>query len=150
MKHVTQFNNEQFTNIKNETRKNELILHDEKRSLIKEKFESLKEILYSLNIGNEAFWFFIISRVKIYSLNVNDFSWGCFPILSDNNILIDIRLIVPFIQDEKTLLVNIHEFAHAFELYEVLGNEYHENKAKSENLARSKEQEYLLTRKLKS
>ena len=41
---------------------------------------------------------------------------GCFYSLR-NNILEKIRLIVPFIDDDKTLLINIHEYVHLFLMY---------------------------------
>lgn len=45
---------------------------------------------------------------------------GCFYILR-NNILEKIKLIVPFIESDKTVLINIHEYIHLFLLYPKLG-----------------------------
>ena len=45
-------------------------------------------------------------------------------------------------------LINIHEYAHAYELYQELGNVYVVQKKKSEEYARSKENEYLSKKKI--
>ncbi len=101
----------------------------------------LKKILISLGMGKEGFFEFVEGRVHSYSLAYNAFPWGDFPILNEG-ILTDIRLVVPSIVDEKTLLVNIHEYAHAYELYQKLGKEYVENKEKSEEYAIQMEESY--------
>lgn len=107
------------------------------------KLIELQKILSCLNIGSKSFWEYIIPRTKIYPLDVQDFPWACFPKLNNDNILINIRVLVPVIKDEATLLVNIHEFTHAYELYENLGLKYIEDINKSEFIAVSKEKEYL-------
>ncbi|MCM1370727.1 MAG: hypothetical protein NC181_02400 [Clostridium sp.] len=104
---------------------------------------NIRQILFSLDIGNDEFLKFLEGKVKSYPLQVEEFSWGCFPIINGENILVDIRVLVPNIIDEKTLLVNIHEYAHAFELYEKLYTKYEENIELSEKYACGKESAYL-------
>ena len=48
---------------------------------------------------------------------------GCY-YLFENDILTKINLIVPFIIDEKTILINIHEYIHFILLYNQLGKKY--------------------------
>ena len=54
---------------------------------------------------------------------------GCFYIY-ENNYLTKIRLCVPYIYDEKTVLINIHEYVHAYLLYSKLHTKYKIGKEK--------------------
>ena len=104
-------------------------------------------ILVSLEIGNQEFFQFLEGKVKRYP--VNDFGWGCFPILDNDNHIIDIRIIVPDFLDELCIRINIHEYTHAFELYNELGEVYIENRVVRENNAKEKELEFLRLRSKK-
>ena len=108
---------------------------------------NLKKQLIDLNICNEEFWSYMQSRVKRMNVPIETGLWGIFTDY-DNNILKNIRIIVPEIVDEKTLLINIHEYAHAYELYCELGTQYQPQKEKSEQYAREKEEEYLSKKKI--
>lgn len=106
----------------------------------------IKSVMSSLNIGNDDFWKFLDGKIKEYPLLVDEFGWGCFPVYDKDNTLIDIRVLVPKIVEEGTLLVNVHEFTHAYLLYLNLGKKYElddEEVARSENYAKGKEKEYL-------
>jgi len=106
----------------------------------------IKNVMASLNIGSDDFWEFLNGKIKRYPLLVDEFGWGCFPIYDRDNTLIDIRVLAPKIVDEGTLLVNVHEFAHAYLLYLSLGTKFELNEekvAKSEIYAKTKEKEYL-------
>lgn len=46
---------------------------------------------------------------------------GCRYILDKNKKLQKIQICAPFIRDEKTILINIHEFTHGLMLYKYLG-----------------------------
>lgn len=46
---------------------------------------------------------------------------GCRYILDKNEKLQKIQICAPFIRDEKTILINIHEFTHGLMLYKYLG-----------------------------
>ncbi len=109
----------------------------------KNKQDDITKILYDLNIGSPEFFGFLKGKVVKLPLSGEEFPWATFPILDKQNVLVDMRILVPKISDEKTLLINIHEFAHAWELYGLLGQVYEENKEKSENYASGKEQAYL-------
>ena len=98
-------------------------------------------ILTSLEIGNQEFFQFLNGKVKRYP--IKDFGWGCFPILDKDNHIVDIRIIVPDFLDELCIRINIHEYDHAFELYNELGQVYIENRVVRENNARKKELEFL-------
>ncbi len=104
----------------------------------------IRDVMSSLNINGDDFWGFL--EGKEFARFSKNFSWGCFPIYDNDNILVDIRVLVPRIVDEKTLLVNIHELAHAYTLYSNLGKKYELNEEvieENENFARAKEAEYL-------
>lgn len=85
---------------------------------------------------------FIKDRTKIIDRPVEEDWYGCFPIIKDN-ILVDVRLLIPKIKDEKTLLVNIHEYEHAMELFCELGKNYIDNKEERENNAKKLEKKYI-------
>lgn len=51
-------------------------------------------------------------------------STGYHYILNSRKRLEEIKLIVPFIEDEKTIAINIHEYIHAITLYQRLGKKY--------------------------
>ncbi len=50
--------------------------------------------------------------------------YGCFPILDDNNKVMDIRLCVPKMEDDITVAINIHEYIHLLKVYNNLNKEY--------------------------
>ena len=107
--------------------------------------ETFRELLLSLDIGNDEFFSFI--KGKVYRYPVEDFPWACIPILDDNEIIKDIRIIVPEFLNEKCLLINIHEYYHAFELFNELGKTYVENIDIRERNAKNKEILYLKMKK---
>ena len=85
--------------------------------------EKLLNFLKEQKLYKEEFFKFMEGKIKVFPYDA-DLSWfGCFPIVEDN-ILKDIRLLVPEITTEKNLLVNIHEYVHALELFEELGSVY--------------------------
>lgn len=106
--------------------------------------DDICKIMADLNVGNAYFWRFLKGKIKVLPLGVQEFPWGCFLRLDRDGVLVDIRILVPKIVDEATLLVNIHELTHAYELFGKLNLLYEENRQRSEELAVSKEQEYLL------
>ena len=94
-------------------------------------------------IYDENFFHYIEKKALVLPYDT-PLSWfGCFPILEDG-ILRDIRLSVPEIVTEKNLLVNLHEFYHAYELYNELDKVYVDNKEKREQSASDFETSYLV------
>ncbi len=49
---------------------------------------------------------------------------GCYYALDSKDKLKGIALVVPFIDSEKTILINIHEYAHGITAYSKLGKKY--------------------------
>lgn len=92
----------------------------------KKNNDVMKISFKKLEIYNEDFFIFLSNKIKVLDANINDGWFGCFPILSDNNIINDIRLCVPKIKDKKTYLVNLHEYIHALDLYYLLNHEFEE------------------------
>lgn len=108
----------------------------------------LKQQLLALNICHDEFWEYMRTRTKRLNAKIETGIWGTFTKNDSQGNLINIRIIVPEIVDEKTLLINIHEYAHAYELYQELGTKYKPNIDQSEAYAVSKEKEYLLQKKV--
>lgn len=102
----------------------------------------LKEFFKSQNMYSEFFFDFIKDKVKVLPSDTSLDWFGCFPIVEDD-ILKDIRLLVPEIKTEENLLVNIHEYTHALELFEELGLNYEERKEEREENAKNMEKTYL-------
>ena len=106
--------------------------------------------LTNLNIWTPEFWEFMQGKIKV--LDDIELTWyGVFPIVSADGILQDIRMLVPSFDEDKEIktLINIHEFTHAFELFQELGSPYISDTEKREERAQTKEREYQgLTRKL--
>lgn len=104
--------------------------------------DELISFLKEQNLYKEEFFKFMEGKIKVVPYNT-DLSWfGCFPIVKEN-ILVDIRLLVPEIKTEQNLLVNIHEYVHALELFDELGKVYEERKKLRENKAKTYEEIYL-------
>ena len=81
-------------------------------------FKIVKEFLnYS-----DDFWNFMETRIKYLNnyLAVKDF-YGVYPMFDSLDFLIDLKIIIPEIVNLKTSLINIHEFKHAYDLYNLLG-----------------------------
>ncbi len=94
------------------------------------------------NIYDEKFFEYIKDKVH-YLPSGSSLEWfRCVPIVNDN-ILVDIRILVPEIITKENLLVNLHEFFHAYELYNELGKEYIENIEEKEINAKNFERKYL-------
>ena len=103
--------------------------------------EKVQAFFKEQNIYDEKFFEYIKNRIHILPYNTSLEWFGCFPIL-EGDILKDIRLLVPKIVTEENLLVNLHEFYHAYELYNELRNIYIENREQRENNAVSFEKKY--------
>ena len=108
----------------------------------KEPFKNeLKDFFKEQNLYSEEFFDFIKNKVKVFPSDC-DLSWfGCFPIIEDEKI-VDIKLLVPEIKNEQNLLVNIHEYMHALELFNELGTTYIERREERETKAINLEKIY--------
>jgi len=105
--------------------------------------DKLIEFLKQENLYKKEFFDFMEGKIKIVPYDT-DLSWfGCFPIVKDDKI-VDIRLLVPEIKTEKNLLVNIHEYVHALELFDEIGTVYEERRDEREKKAAYYEKKFLL------
>lgn len=102
----------------------------------------LKEFFKVEQLYSEEFFDFIKNKVHVLPPKTSLDWYGYFPILEDNKIK-DIRLLVPEIIDDKTLLINIHEYFHALELFNELGTIYEERREERENKAKEMEKKYI-------
>lgn len=109
----------------------------------------VKDFFKDENLYSEQFFDFIKDKVKVLPSSCSLDWYGCFPLIEDN-ILKDIRLLVPEITDEKTLLINIHEYTHAIDLYNVLGYVYEEKNQERENNAINMEKKYINRKRTES
>lgn len=111
-------------------------------NLLKNSLENeIEDFFIEQGLYDEKFFDFIKTRVKQLPYDAGLEWFGCFPILKDG-ILNDIRLLVPEIKNEQNILVNIHEYTHAIELFNELGKEYIERREERENKAIEMEKIY--------
>ena len=94
------------------------------------------------NLCNEDFFHYIKDKIILVPNTTEIFWYGCHPIIENNKIK-DIRIVVPEIKKEKDMLINLHEFTHAIELYEEIGAEWEERRQEREEKARKAEEKYL-------
>lgn len=64
------------------------------------------------------------STLLDYAYEEQRFMIGCFYILDKHNILRGLRLNLPYVTDEKTALINIHELTHGIENYYKMGKKF--------------------------
>lgn len=101
----------------------------------------LIEFFKSEEMYDENFFEYIKTRTHEYPNTKSEF-FGCYPKV-ENNILKDINLVVPKIETLKDLLVNIHDYTYAYDLYKELGKIYIEDKENKEKRARYMEKKYI-------
>lgn len=101
----------------------------------------VKEFFKQEGIYNEQYFDFIRTKIKTLPSKCPLSWYGCFPLLKEG-VLNDIILLVPEINSERDILVNIHEHAHGFELFNELGTVYEERTQERENKATEMEKIY--------
>ena len=102
-----------------------------------------KSFMQESGMEDDAFFEYIRPRTKIVP-GGNGYEWcGCFPKVDENGVLTDIRLLVPEIDSFDNLLINIHEYTHAFELFHELGSSYVERVEEREKNAKEREKQYI-------
>ena len=104
---------------------------------------SLEDIKEFLNYS-EDFWKYVKEKTMFVDSKLEK-NQGLYSVLmrfDDDNKLIDMRVIIPYIVDLFTALVNVHELKHAYDLYQLLGQEIN-NEEEFENSAREKENEFI-------
>lgn len=111
----------------------------------------LKEILLDLNICHDEFWEYMRTRTKRVNYPLNSEMWGTFIDNKVGDSEQNIRILVPTLTSDFSYKINIHEYAHAYELFILLqeGKELANiNIKESEEFAISKEDEYQLKKVL--
>lgn len=89
-----------------------------------EPFKSeLKDFFREQNLYTEEFFDFVKTKVTVPESNVKKEWYGCYPMI-EQGMLTDMRLLVPKIQNEKDLLINIKIYAYSLELYKYLNQPY--------------------------
>lgn len=121
-----------------------LVLEEVDNMLFLEK--EFNQVLKDNNMYNENFFQFLEGKEKKLPSGTDKSWYGCFPILDENEVIKDIRLLVPELLTEEDLLINIHEYTHAFEIYNELGKVFEERINKREELAKTNEKKYFLKR----
>ncbi len=104
--------------------------------------EKVEEFFKEQKIYDENFFEYIKTRVHILPYDTSLDWFGCFPIIEEG-IVKDMRVVVPKIVTKKNLLVNLHEFYHAYELYNELGCIYVEDREQREENAVNFEKKYV-------
>ena len=114
---------------------------------------SREEIINFLGYPQE-FWNYLKPRMREVDpwVEENKYFWKTFLRFDENKRLSDMRVCVPGIVNIKTACVNVHEFKHAYDMYNKLGQEVDEEKPEYENDAKKKEKifcdEYVLKKKI--
>lgn len=113
-------------------------------------WEEFLEHLHFLGIDDRNFMIFLDDRIHRYPLAWDQFGWGVLPKLDEEKRIIDFLVVVPEIVDEKTLLVNIHEYVHAHDWFQALNQIDDESKDEEyEKRAQEAEQKVLQRRTTK-
>lgn len=111
----------------------------------------LKEILLDLDICHDSFWEYMRTRTKRVNYPLNSGVWGTFIDNKVGDTEQNIKILVPPLTSDFSFKINIHEYAHAYELFILLqeGKELADiNIKESEEFAISKEDEYQLKKVL--
>lgn len=104
---------------------------------------TIKNALRLVEIDDLAFIQYMRTHCKRLNVPIDPSIYGCFIDRNTNNQIVQVRILVPKIINEQTLLINIHEYTHAYEMYKRIGTSYEGNIEQEENRAREKEQLYL-------
>lgn len=107
----------------------------------------LKKSLMELEICHDSFWEYTRIRTKRPNYPVDIGVWGIYFVKDKDTNKTDYRVLVPQINDELSEKINVHEYAHAYELFCLLEDEKDLesiDSKKSELFATQKEQEYQL------
>lgn len=100
------------------------------------------KILKNEKMDDKDFLDYLKNRTKVVPNTFGKEYYGCFPRLN-NGILVEINLLVPEIVTKEDLLINIHEYTHAFDLYQQLNCPYVEDIEGLEEHAKVLEKKYL-------
>lgn len=100
------------------------------------------KILKNEKMDDKDFLEYLKQRTKVVPNTFGKEYYGCFPRVN-KGVLIGIDLLVPEIVTKEDLLINIHEYTHAFDLYQQLNCPYIENIECLEEHAKVLEKKYL-------
>jgi len=104
--------------------------------------KSFLDFMNEQTLFTKEFQKFVKDKIVVIDEDINNDWYGCFPIIK-NDILVDIRVLIPRLKDKQTLLTNIHEYCHAMELYNELGSVYTEQENKKEDSAIKLEKKFI-------
>lgn len=92
----------------------------------------------------EDFWKFVKTKITYIDSTKegNELFYSTLMKFDADERLIDIKVLIPYIIDLKTALVNIHELKHAYDLYQLIGKKVDENNPIYEESAIQKELEF--------
>lgn len=93
----------------------------------------------------DVFWQYVEKKVTYVDSHIPDREkfYSTLMRFDSNDCLIDIKVIVPYIIDLKTALVNVHEFKHAYDLYNLLGCQINERDSVYEQMAQDAEKSFV-------
>lgn len=78
------------------------------------------------NMYDEKMFQYLQNNTTMLDYNYEDerIFIGCFQLVNKKNIITGVHLNIPYVQDEKTALINIHELTHGIEFYKKIGKPY--------------------------
>lgn len=93
----------------------------------------------------EAFWEYIKPKITVIDINHPEAKeYYCVLVKADEqNVLKDLKPIIPYVTDLKTACIAVHELKHAYDLYKLLNHQISDSNDEFENGIRDFEQQYL-------
>lgn len=88
-------------------------------------------------------------RIKIYPY-IDDTTFYITSYKTDNNNIVDIKVIIPKVKDMKSASIAIHELRHAHDLYLLLNKKMNKTIEEYEKFAKEEEKKFQKTIKLKN
>ena len=89
-------------------------------------YKKFIDFLQKYNLLDKESFIFISNRTK--NIDYNNYeereTIGCYHKVNDKETLKDFEVTVPKIIDERTVIINIHEYIHALILYKMLNKKY--------------------------
>ncbi len=104
-----------------------------------------REVLKEYYPYPQEFWEYIAKKITILDLDLEEsMSFiGVYPKLNSSNQVIDIKVYLPPVTSLSTLLIVIHEYNHAYQMYWQLGQEFLD--LPYEEMAKQEEEKFLQT-----
>ena len=81
------------------------------------------------NIYDEEMFTYFSNNSTMIDYDIEEFRpfVGCWPNINKENIIIGLHVNTPYVKNDETMLITIHELIHALELYNKIGKPYNKD-----------------------